>query len=351
MELVIFLIFAYGVYRAWQDSKAAYRKSKAAYMAKAGTRFPNAPKSRRAATALRHDAGYWASQVLHAFPETRHGFAAGWHRGRAAQTTARTAAEEARTQRLENQADHAESLSGFRARQQEALRRWQAAMDSDRERVAEGTVTEEGREGSRQPGEYGAPYSWDHPDPPGWAPWLDTEARGRHRHADENPTPTTTTDADGTTPGTGDEPPEPGDAQSPAEPGEATATETATESTPSGTPTQGDQHMASDITYDVVLQNMDKEKAGAEQRAAEQQQAAKDAGTMADNMQALEVDPATLGAVADHLDAHEEAVKALQRVRESAENVEAALKRGHAGLSEAHKDAPVAAADRDFYAA
>jgi hypothetical protein len=124
MELVIFLIFVYGVTRAWKDSTAAYGKSKSAYTAKAKKRFPDAPKGKRAALALRHDAGFWASQLAGGFPAARHGFAAGWHKGRTAQVNAHAAREEARTQRLENQAEHAERMSGFRERQQEALRRW-----------------------------------------------------------------------------------------------------------------------------------------------------------------------------------------------------------------------------------
>ena len=105
-----------------------------------------------------------------------------------------------------------------------------------------------------------------------------------------------------------------------------------------------------DVTYDGVLASMTAEKASAEGRAAEQQQAGRQASAASEHMQSLDVDPATLSAMADHLDAHDAAVKAQQRVQETAEAVEAALKRGHAGLAQAHQDAPVQAADRQFYA-
>ena len=88
---------------------------------------------------------------------------------------------------------------------------------------------------------------------------------------------------------------------------------------------------------------------GAEQRGAEVSAAKSAAGTMADEMQSLGVDSATLGAMADHLDALDAAEKAQQRVTETAQAVSHALTRGHQQLAEAHKDAPVAAADREFY--
>ena len=106
-----------------------------------------------------------------------------------------------------------------------------------------------------------------------------------------------------------------------------------------------------DVTYDGVISAMSAAVARAEGSAAEQQQAGQQASAMADQAQAAGVDPATLSAMADHLDAHDAATKALQRVQETAEAVELALKRGHAGLAEAHQDAPVQAADREFYQA
>jgi hypothetical protein len=509
MELVVFLIVVYAATRAWKDSKAAYRKSKDAYTLSAEKRFPDAPESKRAALALRHDAGYWASQLGAGFPATRHGFAAGWHRGRTAQTSARTALEEARTQRLENQADHAEALSGFRERRQEAVRRWRAAVDSDAGRTTEGTVDGEGtpesirvssgewpqprpgrspwrraqtdgrgpgegsagsREGSperpvRRPGETGAEfgqrlldhnaeqqhaedlaaeeahstsgcsYSWGAAGQPGQWP-ADTEAEARRRaeysstagtaytvtsYPPGDPVPGTTAatylggeeiqpseeqlnqwdaEADAvrrrySTGWTGRPAPEEDPALSdeylaevdsirdsfefencescggdwgeheiapdafghahaichPHEAGSGSEADqrespAAAQAAPS---TQGEQHMASDVTYDSVLRNMTAAKNVAENETAERLEAARNASATSEEMQALGVDPATLSAMADHLDAHDAAVKALQRVQETAETVEVTMKRGHAGLAEAHANAPVTAAERPFY--
>ena len=108
---------------------------------------------------------------------------------------------------------------------------------------------------------------------------------------------------------------------------------------------------AADTTYDGVLSSMAAAKNVAEGHTAEMQQASRKAAAMSDEMQALDVDPATLSVMADHLDAHEAAVKAQQRVQETAEAVEATLKRGHQGLAAAHQDAPVEAAEKQFYAA
>jgi hypothetical protein len=130
--------------------------------------------------------------------------------------------------------------------------------------------------------------------------------------------------------------------------GEGTA---APDTEPPASPAEGEPTVpaAADTTYGGVLASMSAAKDDAEAKSAEQQQASKHAGSMADEMQAMEVDPTTLSAMADHLDAHETAVKALQRVQETAETVEAAMKRGHAGLAEAHANAPVQAATREFY--
>jgi predicted amino acid-binding ACT domain protein len=107
--------------------------------------------------------------------------------------------------------------------------------------------------------------------------------------------------------------------------------------------------MASDITYDGVTALMAHARTDAETNAAVQQQLSRNAEAISDQMQAIGVDAVTLGAMADHLDAQKAAVTAQQRVQETAESVDAALKRGHAGLAEAHQNAPVQAADREFY--
>jgi hypothetical protein len=120
---------------------------------------------------------------------------------------------------------------------------------------------------------------------------------------------------------------------------------------PSGsstTPTEGNQ-MASDVTYDGVIRAMDSAVMAAEDHGATARTAHKQAARTADQMQALEVDPATLGAMADHLDALDAAVKAQQQVLDTARNVHETLQRGHAQLAEAHKEAVVEAADKAFY--
>lgn len=106
---------------------------------------------------------------------------------------------------------------------------------------------------------------------------------------------------------------------------------------------------ASDTTYDGVLRHISNVRDFEEAALSERTDAANKAGNLAEEMQALNVDPDTLGSMADHLDAQEDAKKAQQRVMETAEQVKSALERGHRGLSEAHKDAPVPAAEKPFY--
>jgi len=462
VQLIVLIIFIYAAKSAWEDARKAWRTSKTAYMKSADARFPGAPKSRRAAWAIRHDAGYWASQLANGLPSARHGFAAGWHQGRDAQTAARTAREEARTRRLENQADHAERLSGFRERQQDALRRWREAMNADRERETEGAVTGEGSAGSGEGSpdfprlmhvrsRSGQPLNMFTGDPFDTITVYDADdLRRRQEAAAGNPDIEITTEPlpepedgavsrtdcclcglplaagdgnDGYTharcddvherdnaahnigdnrdldeveadmreqgmcpwqirapgwdgcglycgrpiTGTGGDRPDEycllhqaqadGDDEGAAQElnehvqgllrkADRQESPASAQAAPS---TQGEQHMASDVTYDSVITSMAAEQASAEQRAAEQQQAVARASAMADQMQGLEVDSATLSAMYDHLEAQDAASKAQARVLETAAAVGATLRRGHAGLAEAHQSAPVQAATRDFY--
>ena len=105
----------------------------------------------------------------------------------------------------------------------------------------------------------------------------------------------------------------------------------------------------SDTTYDSVIKQMEAVRDAEESSLADRRSSTQRANSAADDMQALDVDPGTLSAMADHLDAHSDAEKAQQRVMETAEQVKDALTRGHKGLSDAHKEAPVRAADREFY--
>lgn len=108
--------------------------------------------------------------------------------------------------------------------------------------------------------------------------------------------------------------------------------------------------MASDVTYDSVIGKMAKDRAAAENIQAEQARAAQEASQTSEEMQALDLDPATLGAMADHLDAMQAAQKAQERVMETSEAVTATLQQQQGQLAEAHKDTPHAA-DKEFFAA
>jgi chromosome segregation ATPase len=102
----------------------------------------------------------------------------------------------------------------------------------------------------------------------------------------------------------------------------------------------------------------------AEAQAQEVADAKNRASATAEGMQMLRMDALTLSAMFDHLEAldasekaHQHVLEALEAARkeaaramETAQNVLHVLAQGHAGLAEAHQNAPVAAADREFYA-
>ena len=445
MQLIVLFILAYAIKAALEDARKGWRTSKSAYMRSADARFPRMPRPRRAAHALRHDAGYWAAQALHGFPTARHGLAYGWHEGRRETAERRAAREQAKAERLEAEAVLAPHVAGYRERQQaareaarEARRPAGAGRDGSAGMVRERIIDD--IPGDARTWSWGAsrsPYHWPSPGGPGpahrqarhmstggmpydvcWYPpgggrgvidatylggslylpdpderavwdgeaaWQreDDRAYGRVRFPDDGTTWTAETTA--TSPAGQPE-------RLAITQGEGAAREYEAEAAairdgfefedcevcgtgleqhliapdalghahawcPDGTagaeqdspPTQGGTPV-SDVTYDGVISAMSAAVARAEGSAAEQQQAGQQASAMADQAQALGVDPATLSAMADHLDAHDAAARALLRVQETAETVRAELERGHAGLKQAHDDAPVTAAATEFYA-
>jgi len=101
-----------------------------------------------------------------------------------------------------------------------------------------------------------------------------------------------------------------------------------------------------------------------EEHLAWVQDAKNRASTMADEMQSLKVDPATLGAMAEHLEALDAAEKAAidlrdqavlnkqawDRVLETAQQVVNQLDAsGHGNVAEAHAAAAGGGAEKDFY--
>ena len=309
--LIIILIIAWAVKHSageghldWQSSKAANRR---------GTRGRGVPK--RAASAVQHDLGYWFHQVINGFPKARHGIAAGWTAGRTAQAQGAADRQRARAEHMTLRARLLPEIREHRRRQAEALEQIRKAQEPEPQEAAG-----EARPTRRVDGkpETGADRRFFDARESGYEGWIDQ---------DGIPVPDPAPSQESST----------GD-------GEST-------SPPQSTTEGSTMPAASDTTYDGVLQAMQAERAAAESRAAEQKAASQRAGQQAEEMQALDLDPATLGAIADHLDAQTAAVTAQQRVMETAGAVESALKRGHAGLAEAHKDAPVQAADKQFYAA
>jgi hypothetical protein len=355
--LILALILTWALKHAWDHSRGEYRKSREAHRQKQ----PKTAKPKRSAELIHHDIGYWAHQGSHAFPVFRHGLGQGWHEARQKAARYRADRERAKTEHLETAADLEPQITDFRQRQA-------GARDRIREARQPG---EGGGEGSPEvppdevPQQYGTPgakpsYSYGLPTSPHAWPADDLEDahyRARHMSTDGR-----AWDATEYPPGGG--------------PGKTVATyRDGEEIQPTGTErtgwdavadaarreydkqetsatTQGEAPMpAADTTYDGVLSQMAAAKADAENRAAEQQRASQNASNTSEEMQALEVDSQTLSAMADHLDAHADATKAQNRVQETAEAVEAALKRGHKDLAEAHQNAPVEAAQKEFYSA
>lgn len=510
MEFLAILLIVYAVKKATEDSGAAWRKSKAAYMRSANERFPNAPKSRRAAQALRHDLGYWSAETFRGFPAARHGFAAGWHSAKGEQAQRKAARELAKAEHLEARADAAPQVAAFRRRQSAARERLRdaarpatvpgtaegAAGEGSAGSPAGGTAPEQASPPRPEPagaepdsartysyGPAGVPYQWptgaDGEQAHRWAQLMSADgrpyqvtvyppgggqgttdatylagqevrpsagqqaewdARARARMEDDLRQGRVTREAevpgdchlcgqplaegdeyshgrceaayredcavheiagnrdlDEVEPGLreqgrcpwqvrpagwdggavycgqpltdtgGDEPDlfclrhqaeAYGDHDGAAR--ELTAhvqsllrrqeQQETGPAVPQQSPQPEGEAMAAEVTYGSVFAGMSSAALVAFDRAGEQDRMKQQASSLAEQMQALSLDPATLGAMADYIDANDKAARALQAAHEAAETVAAALQRGHAGLNEAHQNAPVDAADKTFYA-
>lgn len=123
----------------WQSAKAANRKA---------TR--GQPVRQRAASAARHDAGYWAGQVRGGFPQVRHGLYMGWHSGRIAQLQGREQRAQAKADHAETRARVTEAVREQRRRQAEAFDRIRAARQPEPEPEPAGSGTPAAAEPQRE---------------------------------------------------------------------------------------------------------------------------------------------------------------------------------------------------------
>jgi hypothetical protein len=353
MGILLVLVLIYATKSAWDDTRSAWGKSRSSYMKNAKKRFPGMSKSRRTGHAVRHDLGYGLSQLLHGFPQARHGFMSGWHQGRKAHAEALAGREKAKAEHLETRARLMPDLRDYRRRQKEALDRIRGDEPGE---GSEPEPAEEVPEPASEPEPDGRTYSWGPENGP--SGWPADDAETAHRWAEHmstdgsrkvvteyppggGPGKTIATYQDGKQAGT------PGEGS----PGEGEGSPDGTSPDPETTPSPSPEGSTpvSDTTFDSVIRQMEAVCNAEESSLADRRNSTRQANAAADSMQALHVDPRTLSAMADHLDAHTDAEKAQQRVMETAESVKAALERGHRDLNEAHQNAPVDAADKEFY--
>jgi type IV secretory pathway VirB10-like protein len=125
--LILAIILTYAIKKAaedahlhWQSSKAANRKAS-----------KGKPVRKRAASAVQHDAGYWAHQVLNGFPQVRRGLSAGWQAGRTAQAQGAAERRKARTEHLERQVRLTAEIRDHLRRQEQAMDAIRAARQPE----------------------------------------------------------------------------------------------------------------------------------------------------------------------------------------------------------------------------
>jgi hypothetical protein len=106
----------------------------------------------------------------------------------------------------------------------------------------------------------------------------------------------------------------------------------------------------SETTFSTVIESAKGSAASAEGNLAAISAERARYEAMADEMASLEVDSGNLSNVMDIIDGLRTAEQAMAGIQDTASALPAALERDHGQLDEAHRDAPVRAASRGFYA-
>jgi len=381
-ELLVIFLIAGAVRGLVKQTKRDLARWRTRPPAPKGTKWWNKPVT---ATGT----GYWGHQALHGFPSARHGAAAGYHQARKAHLDAKHAREKARAETDEHHARTRPEIDDFRARrraalelieQQQADREEQEHRDylallearrlrdeARRRREAERADAERAQEPeAEKPAE-----PEDPPDPPEDEAPADAETSGTPEDDEKPEDPAADWDD-----------PLPGEEGTESQGKEGTTMADEFDVNDRGGSgwlgPAGGGGGGGDTTYASVKAQMQQTVTDAEQRQAEAQEsvqateehlawvqdAKSRASTMADEMQALEVDPATLGAMSEHLEALDAAEKAAidlrdqavlnkeawDRVLETAQQVVNQLEAsGHGNLDEAHAAAAGGGAKKDFY--
>ena len=298
--LILAMIIAYAVKKAaedahlhWQGAKSANRKAS-----------KGKPVSKRAASAIQHDAGYWAHQTLNGFPQVRNGLAAGWHAGRTAQQQGRAQRQKARTGHLEERARLMPELREHRRRQAGALEEIRAARQPEPEPA---TAEPEGRHCAMCPRVL----------PDGYDGAVCPECRSRiHEHALSTRRPRQEDDSD---------------------------------TTPPATPTEGNAMTASDdITYASQLRELTEIRRDAEEEVNSTRR--KRMMNRLDVLMSLGLDRQTCAEAAAIDDALQAQEKAAQQTLDAADAAASGLRQRHGGIQEAVSDSPVdQPAQPEFY--
>lgn len=337
-ELVALLIIYYAMRHAVSDTKAAWGRSRSAYMARASARHPGMPKRGRVGHAIRHDIGYLASQLMRGAPTTRHGFAAGWHEGSMKYEQAKAARCKAKADRLETRAKLAPQVREHNRRAAAAKEQIKAAKTGQAARDGFPVIlTARSKSGRPVNPVTGAPEDsvtvWDQED-------LDR----RLDAADADPDIEVTTRPVPTGPvPTGDGAEEDASEATGDEPGGTTTQEPSTEgSEPMAAGTAGDVNYTEHLGAYTKVSELAEEYAGDKRLTEMQGILSQVDGTGLDKdslSDAAEVDEA--------LSAVQEAVQKLSEVASSAQQ---GLQQRHGGINEAVQDSPVdKPADADYY--
>ena len=385
MELVAVLLIGFLIRGAMEHSKGDRARSRDQRVKEVAKTFPKGalPKSRQRSAARHAAAGWWAREIRHGFPVHRTGWHAAWLAHQTVADHHKARREEARTTALETRASVLKGMPEHKQRQAEA----QAELDKIEEELAaqqakgspatgksavESAADEVARKREQRVmvtdrcPSCGAYDGYDHlagcdrtapPLPADGVTLLTARSKsGRPVNAVTGEPEDTVAvygkeDLDRRLAAAADDPdievtsrpprtedPDLPDASRNPQPITTTASPT----------TQGAPMSSAETTYRQVLQYTDDLMAGTERVAVQLGKDVTVAMQVAEDLQGAEADGATISAQMELADRVRTAEASLRAVEEQAGVVKNALQQ-HSGLQEAHDNAPVRAANRDFY--
>lgn len=316
--LLFLAALAFALRGGVEFSRTDYRKGRDEAAKKAGAPGAAPSPAQRAQASRNHARTWWAREILGGFPIFRTGAHAGWLAHRAAEAQARARREEQVTNALEVEASYADGIADHKARQREA----RGILGRLHEKISEADEPVRGRRAVKAALAQVVPFMKPEPRPA-----SDGANAPGAPAAQDRPSLRAVPDPE---PATGPAPTEP-ELGAPAE-------------------TEGEPVTAADVTYDQAIALNQSWMTAADEDHAVIDGRQRDVSALIDGLHGADANPELVAAVMHYNEVTDRVKQGISAAADAADAIQHALDK-HRDLAEAHQNAPVRAASREFYEA